>query len=217
MKYWLTLIFSVFILTQNQTTKAAAPIALTAPVVTVGALELLQLTAAAAATYGVISVAQNEGFQNKVGAVKEKVIEATVDMVEKVEKDSVELFDKLARAVGVKKDCSPGNKTDRAVATCTSAPEVCCKDFFSKFKGQSEHTHGGFRIWKNIKHNKLMCCLEWDHLHGGFEIFDRHGNHMGERGCDDLNEDPCANTESRGRHAMPASSTHRPRTAACKF
>lgn len=190
--------------------------ALAAPVAAIGALELAKATVATAFAIGAISVVQRDDFQRQISDQIERIGTATDDVV----KASIEDVTVLLKTIHGKAKalCSPlKHSGDKLGPTCKASPEECCVDFLHKFKGRVDKERGGYKVFKGLggKHNKVECCLEWDRLHGGFEIFDKNGNHLGERGCDDLSDDPCDFTKSRGSHAKPNSSNHRPRSSAC--
>lgn len=98
------------------------------------------------------------------------------------------------------------------------SPENFCPDYGDNFARDGyEVTRakgGGWEVRKKGK-RKVLCCLEWDDLHCGFEIFDKRGRHKGEVGClpDEFN--PCEYNPNRGKHAVPSPSNHKPRTRAC--
>jgi len=192
---------------------AFAP-ALAAPVAAIGALELAEITVSAAAAIGVISITQNQEYRREISALIEKVRTETGEVLKTALSEASILLRKIS---GRAASCGdPGSGASRNVGRfCTSSPEACCVDYFSKFRERMDKRRDGIRVFRNKRFNKLSCCLEWDSMHGGFEIFDERGNHLGERGCDDLSDDPCTYSENRGRHALPASSTHKPRSAAC--
>ncbi len=173
--------------------------------IAIGSMELAALAASTAASVGIISVSQNEEFQRDISATIHRLTVATAAAVQVAIDESVLLYERVTQTINVARECIRSRPQ-----TCMGGADKCCKDFFSKFGVTRER--GGFvaRIG-----NRFRCCLEWDALHGGLEIFDNRGRHMGERGCDDLNEDPCEWTRTRGQHAQPASSTHRPRSRAC--
>ncbi len=190
---------------------AIAP-AVAAPAVAIGALELAALTTATAFALGAITGSQNESFQRQISELIRDIKTTTGEILGATLSEVSILLKKVSGG----KVCKDANETAaRRVNSCNSSPEACCGDYFSKFKNRLEKGRGGIRIFKNDHRNKLLCCLEWDGTHGGFEIFDDHGNHLGERGCEDLSDDPCQYSESRGRHAKPASSTHHTRSAMC--
>jgi len=187
--------------------------AIAAPAVAIGALELTSIAVATAATIGVISVSQNKDFQQQISQMIEKIKNSTADIISATITESNKLVQMVSNQMAGCK--TSGAKQSQRGATCSSSADSCCGDYFNKFGDRLEKGRGGIKIFKNNRHNKLSCCLEWDNTHGGFEIFDEHGHHMGERGCDDLSDDPCAFTKSRGLHAKPADSTHHPRSPVC--
>lgn len=191
--------------------KAAAPLAI--PVVAIGTLELMAAGATVALSIGIITTAQNQEFQRQITESIEKIKVATAEVADKILTDTVAMYNKM---LGNKNQCFNGAGSSTQVKKCNGPPEECCSDFFKKFADRSEKRSGGFKIFKRAgNRSKVECCMEWDSVHFGYEIFDNLGRHMGERGCDDLSDDPCEWTKSRGTHAQPASSSHRPRSTAC--
>jgi hypothetical protein len=196
-----------------RTQEARAIVPLAAPAAAIGSLELAALTVTTAAALGIISASQNREFQAQISEKINHIKNATTEMVNDAVDEAFILLKSVAKAT---KTCSPQVEKESRHSDCTSSPEACCGDYFSKFSDQIDKGHGGFKIHKSKGKNKILCCLEWDHTHGGFEVFDEHGKHLGERGCDDMNDDPCSRTPSRGRHSQPNTTTHHPRTAACR-
>lgn len=96
-----------------------------------------------------------------------------------------------------------------------NSPENFCPDFIENFKSEGYQVTKKKGGWVVEMAGKFLCCLEWDNLHCGFEIFDKRGKHKGEVGCllDELN--PCQYNPSRGLHASPQLD-HTPRSQACK-
>lgn len=198
----------------------SVPVAL-APAAAIGTLEALAFAATTAAFIGIISSQQNQDYQNQINQM---IIEIEKAVKESANKALVHTMDKAAELIAVisfaVRSCDsssskiPDRRAKARSAQCTGSVENCCRDFFSQFQGRFERRNGGYRFFDSRR--KFLCCAEWDAVHGGFEIFDSRGNHYGERGCEDLNEDPCRFTASRGTHALPNSSSHRPRTNACR-
>ncbi len=94
-------------------------------------------------------------------------------------------------------------------------PENFCdqlKEFFGIKKYRIEKTGRAYKVFKG---SKLQCCLEWDNVHCGFEIFNKRGVHQGEVGCFEDEEDPCKANLSRGSHAQPQPHNHRPSASGC--
>ena len=189
----------------------ANPALILAPGVAIGSLEVMAATAAGAAAIGMISASRNREFQAAVAAAIEKIKTATMDAVRATLDDTIFLYRKI---MGSSRPACPTPSQPSKTSDCSESIDACCGDFFAKFGDKATRARGGIIIKRNRK--KFECCMEWDHLHGGLEVFDERGNHMGERGCDDLTDDPCEWTRSRGKHAEPASSTHKPRSAACQ-
>lgn len=96
-----------------------------------------------------------------------------------------------------------------------NSPENFCPDFMRNFGRDRYKLVKKAGSWVVTKGGKFQCCLEWDSLHCGFEIFDKRGRHKGEVGClaDEFN--PCDYNPSRGSHARPQTD-HKPRSQACK-
>lgn len=167
------------------------------------------VTAAAAA--GIVATTQSSGLLNKVRGQS-----PDDSQLEQSSTESTNTFSYLLKRITSSSHhevCDGTRKEDGS--SCNATPEVCCRDFLNKFKDKLQKNSGAYGLFKDSQHRKMVCCYEWDHQHGGFEIFDKHGNHLGERGCDDLGEDPCQYTESRGKHAQPNSATHKPRSQLC--
>jgi len=118
-------------------------------------------------------------------------------------------------------DCPPENRSN---------PQQCCTDFLKKFKKENKLNKINQNSYSVLdrKGNEL-CCLEWDAIHGRFEVFhlsdgsgslklpsrSREGRgfhrfqHLGERSCanpSDLNIDDLCNpshpdkADPTGRH-----------------
>lgn len=186
----------------------ANPVVLAVPIA-IGTLELMATAAAVAASVGTISVAQNKDFQRAIAGDAEKIKAATTEAVNETAQGAILLYKKVLGNTQSGKHCT--EKMDQTKGeNCSSNIESCCEDFLKKFSNRIDKSRGGLLFRRGKQ--KTDCCMEWDHLHGGLEIFDKRGNHMGERGCDD----PCAWTPSRGKHAEPASATHKPRSPACQ-
>lgn len=181
------------------------------PLAIEGSQLLIAGAVAAAAAAGVIASTQTSGLLSQINTQSPTEEEMTSAATE-TEGTFGWLLNKVSAGT-THKTCS--DHTESGAGTCNSVPEVCCRDFLDKFKDHLQKSSGSFAFFKDAKRHKMVCCYEWDHQHGGFEIFDKHGNHMGERGCDDLREDPCQYTESRGKHAQPNSTTHKPRSQLC--
>lgn len=189
----------------------ANPLLLAAPVVAIGSLDVVAMAATAAAAAGVITMAQNQEFQESVSQDISRIKEATADTIDETMNGAIALLKKIDKLVKPRQ-CTT-SQADGKNQQCDQILESCCQDFLKKFENQMKRGKGGITIVKGK--NKFQCCLEWDYVHGGLEIFDERGNHLGEKGCDDLSDDPCRWTKSRGAHAAPNSSTHKPRTATC--
>jgi hypothetical protein len=110
------------------------------------------------------------------------------------------------------------------VEQCRGGVRECCHDYMQKFGARIQQRNSrrappGYLVYE-INPNgtrQVSCCMEWDRTHGGFEVFRNRGRqHLGERGCDDLADDPCARTAGRGSHAQSARASHQPRSAACQ-
>ncbi len=100
-------------------------------------------------------------------------------------------------------------------------PYKCCPNFMKKF-GPGKMTSVGrnaFRVSYFGRHARnINCCLEWDSLHGRFEVYDRSNHntgprHLGEKACardQDLDEeDVCSATFIEKADLL--SSRHQPR------
>lgn len=96
-----------------------------------------------------------------------------------------------------------------------NSPDNFCPDFIENFRSEGFLIKKQQGAWIVTQAGKFLCCLEWDSLHCGFEIFDKRGRHKGEVGCliDEFN--PCENNPNRGLHAAPQKD-HTPRSQACK-
>lgn len=95
-----------------------------------------------------------------------------------------------------------------------NSPENFCGNFLQNFareKFRIEKARGGYLV---TRRGKFQCCLEWDDLHCGFEIFNKRGAHLGEVGCLEDEFDPCEKNLNRGSHARPQKD-HRPRSQTC--
>ncbi|MCB0422594.1 MAG: hypothetical protein KDD61_16450 [Bdellovibrionales bacterium] len=95
-----------------------------------------------------------------------------------------------------------------------NSPDSFCPDYKKSFFREGykiESRNGGFVV---TKRGKVQCCLEWDSLHCGFEIFQK-GVHKGEVGCLEDEFNPCQFNESRGSHAKPQPQNHKPRSSMC--
>lgn len=206
--------FDKFAVTGNVAHAVAPAIALAAPAAAIGALELAAVSASAALAIGVITVAQNEEYQRVIGLKIAAIKDSTKEMLDSTIEDALAFAKSITEKNNVCKTV-PQERKAHSVG-CTQSPEACCQDFLSKFSNRVQKTRGGFRIFQNPNNNRAACCMEWDHVHGGFEIFDNRGNHLGERGCEDLSDDPCKNTLSRGKHALPSNKNHSPKSPLCK-
>lgn len=202
------------LLTNNYAEAVAPAIAVAAPAAAIGALELAAVSASAALAIGIITVAENERYQQLIGQKIASIKNSTKEMLESTIEDALT----FAKTIATKTQaCLPVSKEKRSLTpTCNQSPEACCGDFLSKFTNRIQKSRGGFRIFHSPNNNKSACCLEWDPVHGAFEIFDNRGNHLGERGCEDLSDDPCKNTISRGKHALPSNKNHSPKSSLCK-
>jgi hypothetical protein len=199
--------------------KAVAPAL--APAAAIAILEALVYAVAAAYLIGVITRQQNEQYQSEINQmiadIERAVRNAAQQELNRIMSKATLLIGVINYAI---RACGPSSSggTDRRAqaraAQCTGSVESCCGDFLNKFQGRFERRSGGYRFLDSRR--RVQCCAEWDSVHGGFEIFDSRGTHFGERGCEDLNDDPCRYTASRGSHALPNPSNHRPRTAACR-
>ena len=190
----------------------ANPLVLAVPEVAIGSLEAMAAAAAVAASYGIISTSQNREFQQVIAGEVQSIKNATAEAIDETVKGAVFLYRKVMGQTQ-NRQC-PENFEPAKSQNCSGGLDSCCGDFLSKFSNRINKGRGGI-IFRKGK-NKFDCCMEWDYMHGGLEIFDERGNHMGEKGCDDPSDDPCEWTRSRGKHAEPASATHRPRSAACQ-
>ncbi|MFS4460326.1 hypothetical protein [Bdellovibrio sp. HCB2-146] len=204
-KLLLTSLVLLLCLSSNAFVFLAIPFAIS------GAQVLMAGAVAAAAAAGVVIVDQGSELLEKIKAQSPSEEEMAAASAESQNDFALA----LKKATGIVEHKSCETHTESSTGTCNSTPEVCCKDFLDKFRDHLHKNSGAFAFFKDAKRHKMVCCYEWDHQHGGFEIFDRHGNHLGERGCDDLNEDPCEYTASRGKHAQPNSTTHKPRSQLC--
>jgi hypothetical protein len=96
-------------------------------------------------------------------------------------------------------------------------PEEACQSWFDRFSGgkfKNRFLRRGpwVKFFKRAGLKDLLCCLEWDSTHGAWEVFNQSGVHMGERSCEDLNDDPCEATPvGEGVHGGAEPGTHRPR------
>lgn len=200
--------------------KAEGVVAVLAPAAAIGTLELLALAAAGAALVGIITYQQNQQYQAQINqmiadinvAVRNAAQQALIQTMTR----ATLLIAGISLAVRACDSVTGGaeRRSQARAAQCVGSVESCCEDFLNKFRGRFERRNGGYRFLDSRR--RVQCCAEWDSVHGGFEIFDSRGTHFGERGCEDLNDDPCRYTASRGTHALPNSSNHRPRTAACR-
>lgn len=231
----LVLIFAVFFLfvpERQPIQRSQAVVAAAAPVVAIGALELIALTLAAAAVIGIISTSQNEDYQRQIAALVERIKTATGEALHAALEQSIRMITVTSGLVTVPfctqivlakirsgmsgSSSSSGTQTRAAAAACEGNIESCCPDFVEKFRGVARRERRGMKIFWDSRMRDARCCMEWDRQHGALEIFDNRGKHLGERGCDDLNDDPCSPTLSRGAHARPNSSTHVPRSPLCQ-
>jgi hypothetical protein len=114
-------------------------------------------------------------------------------------------------------------RTPRA-QQCRGGVRECCQQYLDKFDARlvrrsDSNGNTGYLVYEIAPNGsrRVSCCLEYDRMHGGFEIF-RNRQHLGERGCDDLDrDDPCANSPERGGHAqIDRSGRHEPRSQACR-
>ncbi|HEX7676037.1 MAG TPA: hypothetical protein VF412_17805 [Bdellovibrio sp.] len=210
---FLAVVVSFVVISSSMSVKQAQanPLLLAAPVVAIGSLDVVAMAATAAAAAGVITMAQNQEFQESVSQDISRIKEATADTIDETMNGAIALLKKIDKLVKPRQ-CTT-SQADGKNQQCDQILESCCQDFLKKFENQMKRGKGGITIVKGK--NKFQCCLEWDYVHGGLEIFDERGNHLGEKGCDDLSDDPCRWTKSRGAHAAPNSSTHKPRTATC--
>lgn len=181
------------------------------PAAIAGSQVLMASAVAAAAAAGIILTTQGSELLEKI-----KSQSPSDDEMASASAEGQSGFTWLLKKVtGATEHNNCNVHTESGTGTCNSNPEACCKDFLEKFKEHLHKNSGAFALFKDTKKHKMVCCYEWDHQHGGFEIFDKHGNHLGERGCDDLSDDPCEYTSSRGKHAQPNSATHKPRSKLC--
>lgn len=205
----------------------ANPIALAAPEVVVGMLLLLALACVAAENAGTLdhdsSVRYQASLHEKADAIQALVKRGLVVSVETMESSLVLLMriqavvhspyiceQLLMRRSGDDRRATPRDAPDRRVRSASNCSnfEECCGDFRRRLGSLADYRNKALRVFKNAKHNKLQCCFEFDSVHKGLEIFDENGRHLGERGCDDENPDPCSWTVARGSHAAPSPGDH---------
>ena len=205
----------------------ANPIALAAPEVVGGMLLLLALACVAAERAGTLDHDTSERYQaslhEKADAIQALVKRGLKVSVEAIESSLVLLMriqavvhspyiceQLLRKRSGEDRRMTPRETPDRRVRSVSNCSnfEECCSDFRQRLGSSADYRHKALRVFKNAKHNKLQCCFEFDSVHKGLEIFDENGRHLGERGCDDDNPDPCAWTVARGSHAAPSPGDH---------
>jgi hypothetical protein len=161
-----------------------------------------------AAGIGIITAEQKTHLLARINAsvnqLSDDLIAELRDIMAKVEKHRAG-EDSLAE----------GSDSQSRAQQCTGTPEQCCGDFFKRFDVKKKDGKWTWAFYKNpAQRKRLQCCFQWDDVHGGLEIFDKNGKHLGERGCEDMSDDPCAFTEARGEHAQPNSLNHRLRWGA---
>lgn len=117
-------------------------------------------------------------------------------------------LDELKEQIEVKSRMCSNNENN-------NSPEKFCPSYQNNFARDGYQLVKQSGAWKVLKKGKFQCCLEWDDVHCGFEIFDKKGRHGGEVGClaDEFN--PCEANLGRGSHARPQPHNHRPRTKTC--
>ncbi|MES2965964.1 MAG: hypothetical protein V4760_18930 [Bdellovibrionota bacterium] len=230
----LALVFTVtflFVPRKEPLPKSEAAIVLAAPVVAIGALELALLVLTAAVLINMISQAQHDDLASQVHGMIESIKTATGDAVKSMIEHSMLLMTSIAVATqavclteailrvrtasGASGSQSQSTSTTQA-ATCAGTMDSCCGNFFSRLGNRMRKGRGGVQVFRDSRMRNLLCCFEWDSTHKGLEIFNSRGEHLGERGCDDSNDDPCSFTRTRGPHAMPSPNNHRPTSGACR-
>jgi hypothetical protein len=217
-RFWklvlLTSTFALVVSGLQEKNARANPLLLAAPPAVIGTLEVMAAAVAVAASVGIISVSENESFQRLIQSDIEKIKTETQEAIDYTVNGALVLYNKVAEKAGGALQCSEKNSDSARKESCSASIDACCENFLSKFSNRATRSRGAI-LFKRGK-QKIECCMEWDYRHGGLEIFDKWGNHMGERGCDDLSEDPCEWTKSRGKHAEPSSANHSPRSPACR-
>lgn len=196
----------------------AIPALVLAPEAAIAALEIAILTVAAAYALHMITLADKREMTAEIQKLIDTIKEATGAVLHAALESAMFVLQKVSSVKNGMSggNCIPDRRAKERGAICKDSIDLCCDDFFGKFKDRIEKGRGGIRVYADSRKSKLLCCFEWDRVHGGLEIFDKRGRHQGERGCEDLHDDPCKLTASRGAHAQPAPQTHSPGSPACR-
>lgn len=206
---------------------------LAAPAIAIGSLELLYISVGIAASIGVISLSQSDSYKTSINAMIDKIKDATEATWIVMKSEVLELYNSItnsistmqahsqciddqftyAKSISKEKTDSKTREIDDTSKSrgCNSSPE-CCKNFTEKFFNKKSFFNKinqySYKLFKDVKLKKIACCLEWDTMHGTWEVFDHTGSWIGERNCQE-NDDPCKpNMQNKFNNASTHKSRH---------
>jgi hypothetical protein len=156
--------------------EAIAPI-VGAAVISIEALEGLQMAVLAAASVGIVSTLQKKEFQASLNSAM-RAIQNKLDSAYSLSHDAYLKVTKTLRRAPSSveaKQSAPGE----CDPSLRSNPRKCCKDFMNRFEGGNGLTQRQFMVpagnasWQvfDSKTGELKCCVNWDEKHGRFELF----------------------------------------------